>query len=256
MRVFVIRFRWQYMVMVLLLAFFAALPQMREPLIMAVTSRGRLLPIYRVDRSDKVVALSFDATWGTDLTNEILDILKQNGVRTTFFLAGQWIDKYPEYVVKIAAHGHEIGNHSYSHPHMNTLPPAGIIQELERNQEMIRDLVGEQPLIFRPPFGEYNNTVIQTAASLGYKTIQWSVDSLDWKNSSSDQIYTRVMSQIKPGDIVLFHNAAAGTPQAIRRLIPDLISRGYRIVPVSEIILDGEYYIDHDGTQKSRPGGH
>jgi peptidoglycan/xylan/chitin deacetylase (PgdA/CDA1 family) len=112
MRVFVIRFRWQYMVMVLLLAFFAALPQMREPLIMAVTSRGRLLPIYRVDRSDKVVALSFDATWGTDLTNEILDILKQNGVRTTFFLAGQWIDKYPEYVVKIAAHGHEIGNHS------------------------------------------------------------------------------------------------------------------------------------------------
>jgi polysaccharide deacetylase family sporulation protein PdaB len=255
MRVFVFRLKWQYALVILLLAFFAALPQIREPLITAVTSRGRLVPIYRVDRSDKVVALSFDATWGTDLTDEILEILKQNGVRTTFFLAGQWIDKYPEYVVKIAAHGHEIGNHSYSHPHMNSLTTTGVIQELERNQEMIRDLVGEQPLLFRPPFGEYSNTVIQAASSLGYKTIQWSVDSLDWKNSTSEQIYARVMSQLKPGDIVLFHNAAPGTPQAIRRLIPELITRGYRIVPVSELLLTGDYYIDHEGTQKRRLGG-
>ncbi|NLM39271.1 MAG: polysaccharide deacetylase family protein [Firmicutes bacterium] len=255
MRVFVLRLRWQYILLVLILAFFAALPQVREPLVTAVTSRGRLIPIYRVDTPDKVVAISFDATWGTDLTDEILAILKQNGIRTTFFLAGYWIDKHPDYVVKIAAHGHEIGNHSYSHPHMNSLTAEGVIQELERNAEMIRDLVGEQPLIFRPPFGEYNNTVIQAASSIGYKTIQWSVDSLDWKNSTSDQIYARVMSQIKPGDIVLFHNAAPGTPGAIRRIIPDLLSQGYRIVPVSEIILDGDYYIDHDGTQKRKPGG-
>ncbi len=254
MRVFVFRLRWQYALAVLLLAFFAALPHIREPLVTAVTSRGRLLPIYRVDRSDKVVALSFDATWGTDLTDEILAILKQNGVRTTFFLAGYWIDKHPEYVVKIASHGHEIGNHSYSHPHMNTLTSAGVIQELERNAEMIRDLVGEQPRLFRPPFGEYNNTVIQAASSIGYTTIQWSVDSLDWKNSTSDQIYARVMSQIKPGDIVLFHNAAPGTPQAIRRIIPDLFAQGYSIVPVSELLLDGDYYIDHEGTQRLRGG--
>lgn len=255
MRVFVVRLRWQYVLVVLLIAFFAALPQIREPLVTAVTSRGRLVPIYRVDTPDKVVAISFDATWGTDLTDEILEILKENNVYTTFFLAGQWIDKYPDYVVKIAQHGHEIGNHSYSHPHMNSLTSAGVIQELERNGEMIRDLVGEQPLIFRPPFGEYNNTVIQAASSIGYKTIQWSVDSLDWKNSTSEQIYARVMSQIKPGDIVLFHNAAPGTPQAIRRLIPELKKQGYDIVPVSKIILDGDYYIDHDGTQKRRPGG-
>lgn len=107
----------------------------------------------------------------------------------------------------------------------------------------------------QPPFGEYNNTVIQAASSIGYKTIQWSVDSLDWKNSTSDQIYARVMGQIKPGDIVLFHNAAPGTPGAIRRIIPDLIKQGYRIVPVSEIILDGDYYIDHEGTQRRKPGG-
>ncbi len=255
MRVFVLRLRWQYILLVLLLAFFAALPQIREPLVTAVTSRGRLIPIYRVDTPDKVVALSFDATWGTDLTDEILSILKEYDIRTTFFLAGYWIDKHPDYVVKIAAEGHEIGNHSYSHPHMNSLTTSGVIQELERNAEMIRDLVGEQPLLFRPPFGEYNNTVIQAASSIGYKTIQWSVDSLDWKNSTSDQIYARVMGQIKPGDIVLFHNAAPGTPGAIRRIIPDLIKQGYRIVPVSEIILDGDYYIDHEGTQRRKPGG-
>jgi len=255
MRVFVFRLKWQYVLAVLLVSFFAALPQVREPLVVAVTSRKRLVPVYRVDRSDKVVALSFDATWGTDLTDEILQILRQNGVRTTFFLAGQWIDKYPDYVVKIAAHGHEVGNHSLTHPHMNTLSAEGVIKEIERTGEMIRDLVGEQPLIFRPPFGEYNNTVIEAASSIGYVTVQWSVDSLDWKNLTSQQIYSRVMSQIKPGDIVLFHNAAPGTPDAIRRIIPDLISSGYTIVPVSELLLKEDYYIDHEGTQRRRPGG-
>lgn len=255
MRVYVIRVRRWYLLVVLLLAFFSMIPQVRAPLITTVLSRGRLVPIYSVKTSEQKVAFSFDATWGADLTDDILDILKENGIKTTFFLAGYWVDKYPDYVLKISAAGHELGNHSYSHPHMTTLNEQGIAYELQKNEYLIEDLTGQKTTLFRPPFGEYDNKVISTASSLGYHTIQWSVDSLDWKNLSSDQIYERVMSQVKPGSIVLFHNAAPGTPGAIRRLIPDLLSRGYEIVPVSELLHKGDYYIDNAGTQHPGKGG-
>lgn len=255
MRVFVVRVKWWYVFLVLLLAFVVLVPQVREPLIVTVTSRGRLVPIYSVKTPAKKVAISFDATWGTDLTDEILDILASHGIATTFFLAGYWVDKHPDYVVKIAAAGHELGNHSYSHPHMNTLNEQGIGYELQKNGDLILDLTGQRTTLFRPPFGEYNNLVISTASALGYHTIQWSVDSLDWKNLTSNQIYDRVMDQIRPGSIVLFHNAAPGTPGAIRRLIPDLLARGYEIVPVSQLLHKGDYYIDHAGTQHPGKGG-
>lgn len=190
-----------------------------------------------------------------DLTDEILTILDEHGLKTTFFLAGYWVDKHPDYVAKIAAAGHEIGNHSYSHPHMTTLDEKGIAYELQKNEYLIQDLTGQRTTLFRPPFGEYDNKVISVASALGYHTIQWSVDSLDWKNLSSNKIYERVMSQIKPGSIVLFHNAAPGTPGAIRRLIPDLLSQGYAIVPVSELLHKGDFYIDHAGTQHPGKGG-
>ena len=199
MRVFVVKTKWWYLLVVLFLAFLTLLPQVRNPIVVSVMTRGRLVPIYKVGTNQKKVAISFDATWGTEYTDEILQILKEHNVRTTFFLAGYWVDKHPEYVVKIAEWGHEIGNHSYSHPHMNSLSEMGIIYELQKNGEMIRDLTGQTSTIFRPPFGEYNN-FIKTAKSIGYQTIQWSVDSSDWKNLNSTQIYERVMPQIKPGD--------------------------------------------------------
>jgi polysaccharide deacetylase family sporulation protein PdaB len=213
------------------------------------------VPIYSVQTEQKQVAISFDATWGTELTDEILEILDTHSITTTFFLAGYWVDKHPDYVVKIADAGHEIGNHSYSHPHMNTLSEQGVHYELQKNQDLIRDLTGQSTTLFRPPFGEYNNQVLSAASSLGYDTIQWSVDSLDWKKLSSDQIYERVMEQVKPGSIVLFHNAAPGTPGAIRRLIPDLVAKGYEIRPVSELLHKGDFYIDHAGVQHPTKGG-
>lgn len=254
MRVFVFKVKWWYLGLVLFVAFLSLLPQVRAPLIVAVTSRGRLIPIYDVQTEAKEVAISFDATWGTELTDEILEILREHGLTTTFFLAGYWVDKHPDYVVKIAMAGHEIGNHSYSHPHMNTLDEKGIAYELQKNANLIYDLTKQSTTLFRPPFGEYNNLVISTASSLGYYTIQWSVDSLDWKNLTSSQIYDRVMTQIKPGSIVLFHNAAPGTPGAIRRLIPDLIKAGYQILPVSALLHEGPYYVDHAGTQHPGKG--
>lgn len=255
MRVFVLKVKWWYLWVVLVVAFLSLLPQVRTPLIMSVTSRGRLIPIYDVKTDVKEVAISFDATWGTELTDEILEILQEHNVITTFFLAGYWVDKHPDYVVKIAAKGHEIGNHSYSHPHMNTLDEKGIAYELQKNESLIFDLTNQRTTLFRPPFGEYNNLVISTASTLGYHTIQWSVDSLDWKNLTSNQIYDRVMSQIKPGSIVLFHNAAPGTPGAIRRIIPDLKKAGYSILPTSKLLHQGDFYVDHAGTQHPRKGG-
>lgn len=255
MRVYVLQVKRWYLLALFVLLFVSLVPQVRDPLIVSVMSRGRLVPIYDVKTTMKQVAISFDATWGTELTDEILTILDTYGITTTFFLAGYWVDKYPDYVVKIAEAGHEIGNHSYSHPHMNALSEQGIAYELRKNGDLIKDLTGQRTTLFRPPFGEYNNQVITVASSLGYHTIQWSVDSLDWKDLSSNQIYDRVMSQVKPGSIVLFHNAAPGTPGAIRRLIPDLLAAGYKIVPVTELLHKGDFYIDHTGTQHPGKGG-
>lgn len=224
----------------------------------AVVSRlviGRLVPIYKVDVQDARVALSFDATWGTSRTDRLLEILRRHGVKTTFFLAGNWVDKYPDYVRKIAAEGHEIGNHSYTHPHMATLGPEQIRWELEENQRRIDALVGRPDvLLFRPPFGEYDDTVLQVAGELGYFTVQWSVDSLDWQDLSADAMVERIVSRIAPGDIVLFHNDGTHTPEAVDRLIPLLKARGFRIVPVSQLIYHSFYVIEpHSGLQRRRP---
>lgn len=258
MRVFVFKFQLRHLfgILVILLLIFSITYEGLSPLysrVIGVVS-NRLVPIYEVNTQTKKLAISFDATWGTDLTDEILAILAQYDLKTTFFLAGQWVDKYPQYVINIAEAGHEIGNHSYSHPHMNSLSFDGVVTELAKNQAMINDLTDQRSFLFRPPFGEYNNTVIEAADSLGYYTIQWSIDSLDWQNTTADQIYNRVMKDIGSGDIVLFHNAATGTPAALKRIIPDLLDQDYEIVPVSELIHRENYYIDNNGVQHLRKG--
>ena len=231
--------------------------RLAEPLAAMVASSagGRLVPIYKVDREEKWVSISFDATWGVDHTDRLLDILDRYGVKTTFFLAGYWVQKYPEYVRKIAARGHEIGNHSYEHPHLNSLSREAIRADLLRNHELLVELTGARPILFRPPFGEYSNKVIEVASELGYFTIQWSIDSLDWQDVSADFMVNRVMERVGPGDIILFHNAGKHTPEAVERLISTLQSQGYRIVPISELIYKENYVIEsHSGVQR-RIGG-
>ncbi len=260
MRVFIFKPKITHMVvglLIVVLVLVSAVSERVMPIVnrISTVTTNRLIPIYQVETSTKRVAISFDATWGTDLTDEILAILQEYNIKTTFFLAGYWVDKHPQYVIKIAEEGHEIGNHSYSHPHMNSLSFDGVVRELEKNHAMIYDLTRQNSFLFRPPFGEYNNTVIKAAESVGYYTIQWSIDSLDWKNTTSNEVYQRVISKIGPGEIVLFHNAAKATPDALRRLIPELISQGYEIAPISQLIHRDNYFVDHDGTQRLRKGG-
>lgn len=210
----------------------------------ATAAKARIVPIYRVDRDDKAVSITIDATWGDEQTGAILDLLDKENVKTTFFLAGNWLKTCSEMVKEIARRGHEIGNHSLTHPKMSELSKESIIKELKENEEMIKALTGSSSKNFRPPFGDYNNLLIETAKECGYNTIQWSIDSLDWKEISAEDILDRVKSKLKSGDIILFHNAGKHTLKALEITIAYLKSEGYSILPVKDILLTGDTYTD------------
>lgn len=220
-----------------------------EGLASVFNAQEKLLPIYSVDKEDKTIAISFDAAWGDEFTQEILDILKKEDIKTTFFLVGMWVDKYPEQVQAIADAGHEIGNHSSSHPDMTKLDKNKMKEELNSTNEKIGKYKELDTFLFRPPFGAYNNDLIKTVEELGGYTIQWDVDSLDWKNEGAEQIVNRVVSNVKPGSIVLFHNNAEYTTQALPTIIKELKDQGYTIVPISELIYKENYTMDHTGKQ-------
>ncbi len=208
------------------------------------------LPIYSVDRGEeKICAISFDAAWGNDDTGELIKILGEYDVKTTFFVVGSWVDKYPESVKELSDAGHEIMNHSNSHPHMTQLSIESMKKEVDDCDAKIKSITGAEPYLFRPPYGDYNAGVIDAVAQCGHYTVQWSVDSLDWKDLSAQQIYARVTENIHPGAIVLFHNAAKNTPEALPLILKTLKEEGYKIVPVSEIIHKDNYTIDHTGKQ-------
>ncbi len=157
-------------------------------------------------------------------------------------------------VKTIAEEGHEIGNHTYSHPHLNNLGEEEIGGEIEKVHKMIKDLTGTEASLFRPPFGEYSNKVIKVLESQGYKTIQWSVDSLDWKDLSKDEIAERVVSQLHKGAIVLLHNNGKYTAEALPEIIAGAKEKGYSIVPISELIYHEDYYVDNNtGGQIKKP---
>jgi peptidoglycan-N-acetylglucosamine deacetylase len=207
------------------------------------------LPIYCVDVPEKKIAISFDAAWGADRTEDLLKILKDHNIKTTFFLVGFWVDKFPEMVKKISDEGHEVANHSARHPKMSTLSKEQIIKELNSTSEKIEAITGKPTTLLRPPFGDYNNNLIATAQELGYQVIQWDVDSLDYKDYGTQSIVDRVLKKVGNGSIVLFHNNATYTPEALPIILDELQKQGYEIVPISELIYKENYYIDHTGRQ-------
>ena len=208
------------------------------------------LPIYSVERGDKKIAISFDAAWGNEQTGKLIDILSEYGVKTTFFVVGSWVDKYPESVKALDAAGHEVMNHSNTHPHLTRLDVAGIEKEINLCSAKIESITGKRPDLLRAPYGDYNDTVIKTVRRLGVYPIQWDVDSLDWKGISAEKITSRVVGGVKDGSIVLFHNGGEHTAEALPMILAELQSRGYEIVPVSQLILRENYTIDHTGRQK------
>lgn len=215
----------------------------------AVSASARELPIYSVQSETARVALTFDAAWGAEDTQILIDALGKYGAKATFFVVGEWVDKYPDAVRSLHAAGHSVMNHSDTHPHMSQLAADGILKEANRASDKIEKITGVRPDLLRVPYGDYNDTVIKTLRSGGYQVIQWDVDSLDWKDLSANEICRRVTDKVKPGSIVLFHNAAKHTPEALPVILANLKDKGYEFVTVSEMILRENYYIDHTGKQ-------
>ena len=213
----------------------------------AATQRD--LPIYCVQKDSKVCSLTFDAAWGNEDTQQLIDILGKYNIKATFFVVGEWVDKYPESVKALHDAGHEIMNHSDNHPYFTKLSAEQIKTQLNTCNEKIAAITGVTPILFRPPYGDYNDSVVATVRECGMYCIQWDVDSLDWKNPTPDQICQRVLKRVQPGSIVLFHNAAKNTPAALPSVIEGLIQQGYSMVPVSQLILRDNFTMDHTGRQ-------
>ena len=218
---------------------------------------GKKLPIYSVERPDNKLSISFDAAWGADDTDTLLNILKENDVLATFFLCGTWVDKYPEDVKKIAEAGHDIANHGNKHAHGAKLNLEQNKAEIQGCHDKIKAVTGIEANLFRPPYGEYNNTVITAAEELNYFTVQWDVDSHDWMKKGVEYEVNQVLKHknLRSGSIILFHNDAENTPKTLDTIIKGLKAKGYELVPISQLIYTEDFEIDHTGRQKAKLSG-
>ena len=220
-----------------------------SPTALTASATARQLPIYCVQREQKLISISFDAAWGNEDTQQLIDILARYGVKATFFVVGDWVEKYPESVKALHEAGHEIMNHSNTHAHYPQLSPEEVAADLNACNDKIEAVTGVRPTLVRLPYGDYDDASICAVRSLGMEPIQWNIDSLDWKDLSPGEIHTRVVSKACPGSIVLFHNAAKHTPEALPGIIERLLQDGYTFLPISQLILTGDYTIDHTGKQ-------
>ena len=212
---------------------------------------GRELPIYCVETKEPKIALTFDAAWGNEDTQKILEVLKKHDVHVTFFMTGGWVENYPDDVKAILAAGHDLGNHSENHKNMSQLSDAEKKEELMKVHDKVRTLTGYEMFLFRPPYGDYDNAVVNVAKDCGYYTIQWDVDSLDWKDYGVDSVIKTVTEHkhLGNGSIIRCHNGAKYTAQALDTLITKLKEKGYTFVPVSELIYRDGYHMNVEGRQ-------
>ncbi len=216
------------------------------------SSTSRSLPIYCVGREDNKIAISFDCAWGTEHTDAILKNLEAGKVRATFFTVQFWAEEHPDYLKKIVEAGHEVGTHSATHSYMSRLSESEIRGELTTSCEAITAATGKSVELFRPPFGDYDDLLIDTANAMGLYPIQWSVDSLDWKDLSASDIAERVIARVQSGSIILCHNNGLHTADALPVIIDTLHARGFEFVPIGELIYRDNYTIDAAGKQLAK----
>ncbi len=189
--------------------------------------------------------------WGNEDTADLLSTLDKYQVKTTFFMTGGWVESYPDDVKGIAEAGHDLGNHSENHKQMSQISADECKEEIRQVHDQVKELTGKEMTLFRPPYGDYNDTLIDAAGELGYHTIQWDVDSLDWKDYGADAIVSKVLDHphLGNGSIILMHNGAKYTKDALPRVISGLQEKGFEIVPVSQLIYKENYEMDHEGRQ-------
>lgn len=214
-----------------------------------VVAAEKKVPIYSVSRADNRIAVTFDCAWGNSNTELLLELLKDANASATFFVTGEFCDKYPEDVKKMYDAGHEIGNHSDVHPHVEGININDLIEDTRECSRKIKMITGEEPKLYRAPYGEYDDNVVSTVEGMGLKMIQWSVDSIDWQEPDADTIIERVTSKTQSGSILLFHNDLANTAEALPDLLTSLKQKGFSFVKVSDLVYFDSYHIDQNGVQ-------
>lgn len=202
--------------------------------------------IFKAKTERKVVALTFDISWGTKVPGPVMDTLKKYNVKSTFFLSGPWVKKYPEFPRRLKAEGHEIASHGDRHIDLDRESSATVKEEITAAHQSIKEVTGVSPNLIRTPNGAWNDMVLNVADQLGYRVIQWSVDSLDWKKPGTDAIVKRVLDRVHPGAIILMHasDTCTQTPDALPRVIEGLKARGYELVTVSKLLEMGPGVVD------------
>lgn len=214
------------------------------------SSVGKKLPIYYVDTKEKKIAITFDCAWENSNTQELLDILEANQAKATFFVTGDFCERYPNDIKLISQAGHSIQNHSNKHPHVKDISKEELIKDTVACDQIIESLTGKKPTLYRAPYGEYSDLMLATFESeLGHKVIQWNIDSIDWKGPTPMEINERVLLKVKPGSILLFHNDLDNTTQALITLLPELKSQGYEFLLVEDLIYHDNYILNHEGKQ-------
>lgn len=217
--------------------------------VLETANSKRRLPIYSVERTDKMVALTFDCAWGADDIQDIVNTLNENDVKATFFMVGDFVKKYPNEVKLLHENGMDIGNHSDSHAHVNNMSYDANIEDMKKCNEKIKEITNEDTKLYRGPYGEYNNTVIEAAKSLNMKVIQWDIDTLDYTGKTPDEMCKRIKNKIRNGSIILMHNDTKHTAKGLNQIIKTIKELGYEIVPVSEMIYNQNYEMNHEGRQ-------
>lgn len=217
--------------------------------IVSASSPTRQLPIYAVATDEKKIAITFDAAWTNQDTDELIEILGKHNAKATFFIVGDWAKNFPESVKAFYDAGHTVANHSDTHKAFSKCSKQEIKEEIVNCNEKLEGIIGEKVTLLRAPSGDYTNQSIEVANSLKMYTIQWDVDSLDYTKISVDEIVNRVVSRVQNGSIVLFHNGVENTAPALDIILTELEKQGYSFVSVNDLIYKEDYYLDHTGRQ-------
>lgn len=232
----------------LMTSFFAKTPENT----IATAATKRQLPIYSVQTEEKKISLTINCAWNAEDVDKILETLDKHQVKVTFFMVGDWIEKNEEAARKIYQAGHELANHSYNHPHVNNLSYDKNVEQINKCSDLIKKITGKPSTLYRAPYGEYNDTVIQAAKDNNHYTIQWSIDSLDYKALTGEQMWEKIEPNLENGSIILMHNGTENTANSLDMIITKIQNKGYKIVPVTELIYTENYIIDNNGKQQKQ----
>lgn len=206
-----------------------------QPLFGIAEQTGKGQPLFNGNQNQPKIAFACNVFWGEEFLPDMLNTFDKNNIKITFFIGGSWAKRYPDVLKELARRGHELGNHTYSHPHPNALSKEKNKEQILQAEDLIKQLTDVKTTLYAPPYGEYNDTVLMAAHELGYKTIMWTVDTVDWKRPPPEVIINKISKKAQNGAIILMHPTKP-TAQALPELIRQLKEKGYTITTVSDVL--------------------